>query len=349
MTIKNIDVDLEYLPIIEALPQSPQALHKQAASNDSPTIESWRDTWIKNFKENHSKHGPFSDNGIGKLYGGFHLKPCIIAGSGPSLANNIEVLRNKGDIPLVSCLHNFHYMEDNGIDVDYYVTLDAGKVTIEEISEGGEKSHEEYLEISKKRKLLAFVSTDPDLIHSWGGSVYWYNCPIPDKTCKDAFAEIERFDNFVSNGGNVLGACMYFAKAYMGANPICFIGADFAFGYKNNFHPWDSKYDKDLGNYIRLHDCFGMPIKTWQSYHNFKCWFDSICIKCPGEWINCTEGGTLGVYPQGLIKQIRHKSLKEFIDGYNLYKAMEYQAKNPQNADEETGVEGLAPQPKLFF
>jgi hypothetical protein len=349
VTVKKLEFDVEYLPTIEGLPQSPQDLHKQAASNDSPTIESWRQTWINNYKTNQEKNGPFCDNGIGKLFGGFALKPCIVAGSGPSLANNIDQLRDKGNVPLVSCLHNFHYMEDNDVDVDYYVTLDAGKVTIPEISEGGQHDHEFYLERTKDKTLLAFVGTDPELIESWQGKIYWFNCPIPDEKCKEEFAKAERFDNYISNGGNVLGACVYFAKAYMGANPIAFVGADFAFGYNKQFHPWKSKYDGKLGNYQRGIDCFGMPIKTWSSYYNFKCWFDSICIRVPGEWLNCSEGGTLGVYPQGLIKQIRHKSLKEFLDGYNLYKKMEYQATNPENADEDMGVEGVPPQPKLFF
>jgi hypothetical protein len=349
LAVKNIEIDLEYLPIIEGLPQSPAQLHQQAASNDEPTIESWRQTWINNFKMNHANHGPFAANSIGKLFGQFDLKPCIIAGAGPSLANNIEQLKNKGNIPLISCLHNFHYMEDNGVEVDYYVTLDAGKVTIEEISEGGKHPHEHYLELSKKRKLLSFVSSDPELINQWQGEVTWFNCPIPDDACKKAFSETERFDHYVSNGGNVLGACLYIAKAYMGANPIAFVGADFAFGYKQNFHPFATKYDNKLGHFMRGIDCYGLPIKTWSSYHNFKCWFDSICIKCPGEWLNCTEGGTLGVYPQGLIKQIRHKPLKEFIDGFKLYRAMEYQANNPGNADEDPGIEGVQPQPKLFF
>jgi hypothetical protein len=68
----------------------------------------------------------------------------------------------------------------------------------------------------------------------------------------------------------------------------------------------------------------------------------------PGEFINCSEGGTYGVYPEGLIKHIKHKPLKEFIDGYNLYKTLEYQANNPSNAIEHVG-EGIPPQHKLFF
>lgn len=347
--LRNVEMDLEYLNTIDLPPQSSKQLHNQAASNDDPTIDSWRETWIKNYKENHRLFGPFCDNGIGKIYGEAHLRPAIVVGSGPSLANNVDVLATAGDIPILSCLHNFHYMVDNDVPVDYYVTLDAGEVTIEEISEGGEHDHEYYLEKTKDSTLLAFVGSSPNLIKSWRGKVLWFNCPIPDQKVKDEYEATEKFQNFVTNGGNVLGACVYIAKAYMGANPLAYVGADFAFGYKKNFHPWKSKYDGKLGDVIRTLDCWGNKVYTWRSYNNFKCWHDSITMRVPGEWINCSEGGTFGVYQQGLIKQIRHKPLKEFIDGYKLYKAMEYQANNPHNADEDLGVPGVPPQPKLFF
>ena len=100
---------------------------------------------------------------------------------------------------------------------------------------------------------------------------------------------------------------------------------------------------------MRTIDCWGNKVYTWQSYLNFKKWTDSISMRVPGEFINCTEGGTLGVYPEGLIKTIRHKPLKEFIQGYRLYEAMRFQAENPTNAMEDPGVPGMLPQPKIFF
>lgn len=348
MVRRMVEMELEYLNTIDAPPQSPSQLHKQAASNDDPTVNAWRDTWIKNMKENHRTHGPFCENGIGKLFGEFNLKPAILAGSGPSLKTNVEDLKKKGDIPLISCLHNFHFMIDNGIDVNYFVTLDAGEITIPEISEGGKESHEYYLDKTKDHTLLAFVGTSPNLVKAWKGKVLWYNCPIPDQVTKDAYDSTEKFHNYVANGGNVLGACAYIAKAYMGANPIAYIGADFCFGYDKKFHGWSSSYDKSMGNVNRTVDCYGNKVYTWQSYHNFKCWHDSITMRVPGEWINCTEGGTWGVYPEGLIKTIRHKPLREFIDGFQLYKTMQFQAENPHNGLEKLG-EGIPLQPKLFF
>ena len=349
MARRTIEMEMEYLNTIDNPPQTPQDLHKQAASGDDPTINAWRETWIKNMKLNHEICESFCSNGIGKVYGEFNLKPCIIAGSGPSLKINIEDLKKKGDVPLLSCLHNFHFMVDHKIDVNYFITLDAGEITLPEISEGGKESHEYYLEQTKNYTLMAFIGTSPNLIKAWKGKVLWFNCPIPDTEVKESYEKVERFDNYVSNGGNVLGAAVYIAKAYLGANPIAYIGADFAFGYDKKFHSWNSAYDKKLGTVMRTVDCWGNKVLTWQSYYNFKCWHDSITMKVPGEWINCTEGGTWGVYPEGLIKNIKHKSLKEFLDGYNLYGHMKFQALNPKNAAEDSGIPGVPPHPKLMF
>jgi hypothetical protein len=346
---KTVEMDLEYLNTIDNPPFDAKSLHKQAASGDDVTINSWRDTWIGNMSKNHDTYGPFRSASIGKMYGEFDLKPCIVAGSGPSLKKNIDVLKDKRGIPLISCLHNFHYMVDHDIDVNYFVTLDAGKITIEEISEGGKHDHEYYLEKTKDYTLCAFVGSDPGLIESWKGKILWFTCPIPDQQCKDEFDKKEVFHHLVSNGGNVLGASIYIAKAYGGANPIALIGADYCFDYTKKFHAWDSKYDGKLGNALRTVDCYGNKVLTWQSYLNFKRHADSIALRVPGEWVNCTEGGIWGVYPEGLIKHIRHKPLREFIDGYRLYKQMQFQAEHPENAIEDTGVPGMLPQPKIFF
>ena len=347
--LKTVEMEFEYLNTLDKPPQSPQQMNKEASSNDDITITSWRETWIKNQKSNFEEYGPFSNSAIGKMYGEFNLKPCIIAGAGPSLAGNIKDLKNKGDIPLISCLHNFHFMVDNEIDVNYFVTLDAGKITIEEISEGGKHGHDYYLEKTKDYTLCAFIGSDPDLIKCWRGKILWYNCPIPDEKTRQAFDRLEIFHNLVSNGGNVLGACLYIAKAYGGANPIAYVGADFAFGYKKNFHPFDTKYDGKLGNYIRTMDCYGNKVFTWASYLGFKKWHDSITLRVPGEWLNCSEGGTYGVYPEGLLQTIKHKPLKDFINGYRLYETMKFQAEHPQNAVEDSGQPGVIPQPKIFF
>lgn len=329
---RKIEVELEYQNYIESAPVSPQELWYQACSNDGTTVQMWKDIWINNIKENHKLFGPFKEKSVGSLFNKGKYRPAILAGSGPSLKYNGNLLQDRGDIPLVSCLHNFHFMEDNGAHPDYYVTLDSGEVTIEEVSEGGKRTPDEYWELTKDRKLIAFTGSSPNLLKKWKGEIFFYHCPIPEDTIMSEMANVEPFNVWMSTGGNVLGACMYFAKAWLGANPICFVGADFSFSYDKKFHAWDSKYDKNLGYVTRMVDVFGNKALTWQSYANFKAWFDLMVQKVPGIYVNATEGGCFGSYHQGNIMAIKQQPLKDFIHTYHFNELIRDQAETPEIA-----------------
>lgn len=303
---------------------------QQAVSNDAATVGHWRDKWIEQAAENKRLVGSFRENGIGKLFGQYQYLPVIVAGSGPSLAINGEQLKDRGQIPLISCLHNFHFFEDRGVQVDYYVSLDAGPVVIEEVSEGGKLSPDEYWEKTKDKTLLAYVGSHPDLIRKWRGKIYFFNCPVPDQATRDGIDAVEKFRTCIGTGGNVLGACFYIAKAIFGAGAIAFVGADFSFSYKNKFHGWDSRYDKNLGYCVALTDVYGIKRKTWQSYANFKVWFDWVVQAIPGVYFNCTEGGCLGSYPEGNIAALKYMDLVQFFALYNMNQHKLAQCQNPE-------------------
>ncbi len=323
--IKNVDMFFEYLPYIDAPPKKAEDMYRQACSNDGVTLQTWRKTWIDQIKANHEKYGPFKDRSIGRFYEKYARQPCIVIGSGPSLSKNIDKLKNTGGIPKVSCLHNFHYMIDNEVDIDFYVSLDAGLVTLEELSEGGKHSKEHYLKSTEGKTLLAFTGSHPNLLESWKGDIYFFCCPLPDKSLLKEIDDIEPFEMLVSSGGNVLGAATYIAKSIMGCNPIAFAGADFSFSYTRKFHAWDSKYDKKLGNCVRTNDIYGHHVLTWGSYYNFKTWFEWLTMTVPGMYINCTEGGILGAYPEGNIRHIKQMSLAELINMYSLHTKLKNQ------------------------
>lgn len=333
---KLVEMELEFQNTIEHPPISPQQLYGQACSNDEATINHWRDVWVKQVRDVHKKFGPFADRSIGKFYKSFNLAPAVIAGSGPSLAKNGHLLANRPEgMPLISCLHNFHYFEDRDVKVDFYVSLDAGPVVTEEVYEGGKHDEEWYWERTKDRVLIAYIGTHPSLLEKWRGEVYFYNCPVPDKQYEDACDELEKFRVYMSTGGNVLGACLYFAKAWLGCNPIAFVGADFCFSYTKKFHGWDSKYDKTMGHVVKAWDVFGNKVSTWQSYANFKAYFEAMACNVLGIYVNCSEGGTLGSYPEGNIAAIKQMRLAQFLDMYLMPNHIAEQATNPEEAEKK--------------
>jgi hypothetical protein len=326
---KQALVYLEYQQTIEHSPAPMEALYSQACANDATTVSSWRETWISQTKANHAILGPFKDRSIGQLFNKHRHMPIFLVGSGPSLKKNAHLLKGDHGIPIISCLHNFHYLEDLGVNVDYYVSLDAGPVTIEEVTEGG-KSDTDYWSKTKGKKLLCYVGSHPNLLAKWQGDIYFFNCPIPDAKVEEEIDKIERFKVLVSSGGNVLGACLYIAKAFLGCRTTIFLGADFSFSYDEKFHGWDSKYDASLGNYVRLTDIYGNKVKTWMSYANFKSWFDWVAQRVPGEYINCTEGGIFGAYPEGNIRAVKQMDLNDCIEQFSLTKHIDDQVKNPE-------------------
>src|SRR3990167_732145 len=327
--VKQALINLEYQPIILQLPVPPQALYQKAASNDNATVESWRETWIAQAKANRAVFGPFKDKSIGKLHNKHRHMPIFVVGSGPSLKKNAHLLKGDHGIPIISCLHNFHFLEDLGVNVDYYVTLDAGPVTIEEVSEGGNKDTD-YWAKTKGKKLLAYIGTHPNLLAKWQGEIYFFSCLIPNQEVQKEINDIEPFNVLVSSGGNVLGGCLYIAKAFLGCRTTIFLGADFSFSYDNEtFHPWPSKYDKKLGQCIKMTDIFGVKVKSWQSYANFKAFFDWVSQAVPGEYINCTEGGTLGAYNEGNIINIKAMDLEDCLKAFSLSEHKRDQVDNP--------------------
>lgn len=331
--LRTVEMDFNYQQYIPGPPSAAKNMYKQACANDKVTIGHWRDTWVNHARENHKNFGPFAENSIGSLYGKYARQPMIVAGAGPGLKNNIEDLKDTKGIPIVSCLHNFHFLIDNDVkNIEAFVTLDAGHVTIEEVYEGGKHEPDYYWDKTKNYTLLAFVGTHPDLLKKWQGEIKFFKCPVGDEALIKAMDEIEEFYTYVSTGGNVLGACAYISRM-MGANPLVFVGADFCFDYKSQFHAWDSKYDKNKGQCIRSLDVWGNSVLTWQSYYNFKTWFDWLASNVLGIYINCTESGLLGAYKEGNIMQIKQMLLKDLVKMYSLYENAGAGWKEPTKKD----------------
>ena len=326
------NVILELQPGIPQPPLTLGQMYKSACASDDQTIVHWREIWLNNMRKNKARFGSFAENGIGTIFGKMDGRPCIIAGAGPSLALNIGKLKNRPKtMGLVSCLHSFHAMEDAEACPDYYVTLDAGPITVEEVTEGGTKTADEYWAITKDRTLVAYIGTHPELLEKWQGKVVFFNAPIPDNVLRDEIEKIEPYYQWISNGGNVLGACMYLAKGWLGSPTTIFIGADFSFSNrdKRRFHAWDSKYDASIGNTLRTSDIYGNSVHTWPSYWNFKLWFDYVTMTLPGFYINASESGIFGAYKEGNIDSVKQFTIDKVFEMFSLHEQLRYQAENP--------------------
>lgn len=320
--LRTLEMDLVYQNLIDGPPMSSPQLFKQAAGGDDVTVSKWKETWINLTKKNKERFGSFAEKSIGKLYGINRKQPAIICGSGPSLKSSIEALKenSQAEFPVlnVSCLHNFGYFEDEGFHADYYVTLDSGKIVLDDVFEGRKQAPEYYWEKTKGKILLATTATPSELFDLWQGEVYLFTVMVPEYETQMALQSIERFSHYIAPGGNALGGCLYIAKSIFCSDTIHFVGADFCFDYNNTFHSYKTHYDA-LGGYVMWPDCFGNARKTWPSYLNFKFFMDWVACTVPGRYVSCSEG-LLGAYKEGNIRQFTYMPLK---DALIPYKSME--------------------------
>jgi len=322
----TVKMKLQYQQYIPSPPVPKEALWAQACQNDNVTTNSFAQMWLDHTKENCEKNDVVC-NSVMSEHGKNAGRPCIVAGSGPSLKKNAdELLRLPEWMPIVSCLHNYGFFEDKGIKVDYYVNLDAGPITIEEVSQGGRKSAKYYWGSTKDKTLVAGLVSNPELIEKWQGKILWYNTLAPSPDFIEKIRAITPLNVFYNVGGNTLGACVYHARAILGSMPIAMVGADFSFDYMQKFHPFDSPYDKQYMGLVPATDIYGNRVYTWQSYYNFKAWFDHLSMggkaQHPMHMINCTEGGILGAYADGNIQSIEQMELKVFIDMYRHHEVL---------------------------
>jgi hypothetical protein len=116
---------------------------------------------------------------------------------------------------------------------------------------------------------------------------------------------------------------MYHAAWVWGCSELALIGADFCFDYMHKFHAWDSPYDKQFLGVQPCTDVFGNRVYSWPSYQNFRSWTEFQAMGGNSNHhiriINCTEGGTLGAYPEGNIMQVQQLLLRDWIDQYERH------------------------------
>lgn len=319
-------INLQFQKYIEP-PVGKKDLQTTYQSGDKITVDSWFDEWKYNKIQNLKKFDVMN-NHVGSESGRLAYKPCIIAGSGPSLRKNAHLLNDRGEIGLVSCLHNFGYFHDMGVKPDYYLNLDAGNITLWEVGQGGKKSEDEYWDATKDYTLVTATHCNPVMHEKWKGKILWYDTSFHElnEAVYEVFPKFKEFPLVFQTGGNTLGACHYMAKGILGASPIIFVGADFAFSYDKKFHPFDSPYDSKFEGLMPATDIYGNRVYTWPSYYGFKTWFEFQAMggqtNTPGTHINCTEGGILGAYPNGNIMPIRQRMLADVLAEYNLHKKL---------------------------
>lgn len=246
-----------------------------------------------------------------KIFESFKNVPAIICGAGPSLAKNIDLLKQLQDKALIiaggtaiNALNAKQFNPHFGAGIDpnpfQYTRLIANQAFETPF----------FYRTRILNKALKIVHGDHLYVSGTGGHVVsdWFENKLG----------IESYP--VEEGHNVVNLSVSLAKA-LGCNPIILVGVDLAYSNKENYSPgiqvhalhdrksnlFTKNPDEEL---ITKKDIFGEPVTTLWKWINESVWFGRFAKMNPDiTVINATEGG-IG------FPEVTNMTLKEVADQY---------------------------------
>lgn len=208
--------------------------------------------------------------------------PAIIVSAGPSLSRNVENV-NKSNAYIISGGRTVKPLLENGIDPDFTVAVDGSEASYNLLDGYFDKTQSSliYTEMTNYKIIEQFI----------GQKIVGSSNVLIKSILKN---DIEN----IIHGGSVANT-MTFVAAYMGFNPIVFIGQDLA--YTNGEHhsvAAVSKHENIKNNIITedekvyVKDIYGQEVKSSEAFKLFKIGIENT-IKAfnKTKFIDATEGG----------------------------------------------------------
>ena len=148
-------------------------------------------------------------------------KPAIVVSAGPSLAKNIELLRDpavRDSMVIIAVQTVLRQLLENGIKPHFVAALDYHEIS-KRFYEGI------TAEDVKGVRLIAEAKANPAIFDAFPGEVLCVSDTILDDLIGD---ELRKDMGSLESGGTVAHLCYYFAR-FLGCDPVIFIGQDLGF------------------------------------------------------------------------------------------------------------------------
>lgn len=266
------------------------------------TIKRFSELFYSNFIEN-VPHIVESVN-IKELFHKFENKPAIIVSAGPSLAKNVELLKEIKDKALIICVGTaLRVLLNKGIKPDLIITVDPHIYNY---------MHFENIEFDDI-PLVYYSCVNPNVLNEHKGDkfVFKFQDIYIGEVISSYMQDIEK----LNSGGSVAHNALDLAIK-MGADPIIFIGQDLAYTddrthsegtiFENNSLE-DEKENKKM---VLIKDIYGNNMMTSDTLYNYLKWFENVIENnnCT-TYIDATEGGAK-------IEGTKVLTLKDTIEKY---------------------------------
>ena len=253
----------------------------------------WFDLLLKNL--------PYISKGIpvNDLKNQYKDVPAIIVSAGPSLNKNIHELQNVKSSLILSGGRTLKALMERNIKLDFICAVDP--------LEESYKLVQGYID-KVKCPLVFYEGTNDKIVRDHKKEkIFSTNSQFINKLYKKHIQSL-------SSGGSVAHS-MTFLAAYMGCNPIIFVGQDLAYtGEQGHAKCAEDSFRKvTFEDYKKTDDIYvkdinGNEVRTSITLNSFKIALENIISLFPNiKFINSTEGGVN-------IKGAENKNLKEVVE-----------------------------------
>jgi len=235
-------------------------------------------------------------------------RPAIIVSPGPSLARNIQQLREaQGRAVLLAPLQTLKRLYREGIKPDFALVLDSQDQTTLPLDMFGDIP-DDWLP-----DLVASNATHPNVLRRFAArNVYFFDAASP---LDMLLAKAMRSPWPTLSAGSVAIACLRLARHWR-CSPIVLVGQDLSF--ENGQRYTDGAGGQGVASKIRceLPGYHGGTVQTAPDYflfhHQFEGWAAAYRAEDPAlQLFNCTEGGAS-------IRGFAQQTLREVLDAHVL-------------------------------
>jgi hypothetical protein len=238
-------------------------------------------TYFENALSNFS-HQASAD--AGRLFGKLKNRPLVIVSAGPSLDLNVQYLRGAEDRCFILSVDTaLRPLLAAGVTPHAVIAADPGELNARHVT--GVVPQSVYMIAEQAVHPAALAAASRRFLFGLG--------LFPDPL----FAEFGFGKSSLEVWGSVATAALDLA-CRMGANPVIFVGQDFAFSWGREyarhtiFH--NNPFSPELGGPLEELDIWGNPVRTTENLIAYRDFFiRKIATQSQTWFVNATEGGIL--------------------------------------------------------
>lgn len=266
--------------------------------------------------------------GVKELVGMYKDKPAIVVATGPSLTNNIhllkEVQKNKSAI-IIAVAQALRPLLSYGIRPDFICTVDFGEVNM---------SHLDGL-MDQDVPLVTISKAYKPLVQSYKGPKFVSASPL-EGAPETSISNLLNHRGALMQGGSVMHMCVGLA-ACLGCNPIVLMGVDLSYPTKKTSHfgqadssgeievvddmlVWKVKDPRSslakktniMGMAVYVEGYFGEDVVTNSGLHSFITTLEAFIMQAKGAGVTVIDATEGGAY----IKDTKRMFLQDVIEKY---------------------------------